>query len=80
MFKYSQFVRRRWLDIIFKYNTTRPMILALIAIIKNINYIIKLFIFIMTKILVSVGIGACIGLSPLRNSWFANVLIAITGG
>jgi len=34
----------------------------------------------MIKILVSVGVGVAIGLSPLRDSWLANALITFTGG
>ena len=34
----------------------------------------------MTKILVSVGIGVAIAISPLRDSALANFLVAITGG
>jgi hypothetical protein len=34
----------------------------------------------MIKVLVSVGIGVAIGLSPLRDSWLANALITLTGG
>ncbi len=33
-----------------------------------------------TKILLSIGIGIAIGLSPLRNSSLAKILITITGG
>ena len=33
-----------------------------------------------TKLLISITIGAAIGLSPLRNSALADILIAITGG
>lgn len=32
------------------------------------------------KTLISVGIGILIGISPLRNSALANILIMITGG
>jgi hypothetical protein len=32
------------------------------------------------KTLISVGIGVLIGLSPLRNSQLAKIIIAITGG
>jgi hypothetical protein len=32
------------------------------------------------KILVSVGVGVAIGLSPLRDSGLAKVLITLTGG
>ena len=34
----------------------------------------------LTKTLISIGIGVAIGLSPLRNSSLAKFLIAITGG
>ena len=34
----------------------------------------------LTKTLISIGIGAAIGLSPLRNSLLAKILITITGG
>jgi hypothetical protein len=34
----------------------------------------------MIKIIISVGIGLAIGLSPLRNSWLAKALITFTGG
>ena len=34
----------------------------------------------LTKTLISIGIGVAIGLSPLRNSSLAKILIAITGG
>ena len=33
-----------------------------------------------TKLLISIGIGVVIGVSPLRNSSLAKLLIAITGG
>jgi len=33
-----------------------------------------------TKTLISIGIGIAIGLSPLRNSALAKILITITGG
>jgi hypothetical protein len=33
-----------------------------------------------TKTLISIGIGVIIGLSPLRNSALAKLLITITGG
>jgi hypothetical protein len=33
-----------------------------------------------TKTLISVAIGIAIGLSPLRNSLLAKILITITGG
>jgi len=33
-----------------------------------------------TKILIALGITAAIGLSPLRNTILAKILIAITGG
>lgn len=43
--------------------------------------IVKLFIFIMvSRTLIAIVIGAAIGLSPLRNSQLANILIALTGG
>jgi hypothetical protein len=32
------------------------------------------------KTLISIGIGVAIGLSPLRNSQLARILITITGG
>lgn len=32
------------------------------------------------KILVSVGVGVAIGLSPLRDSGLVKVLLALTGG
>ena len=34
----------------------------------------------LTKTLISIGIGVAIGLSLLRNSSFAKILITITGG
>jgi hypothetical protein len=34
----------------------------------------------LTKTILSIGIGVVIGLSPLRNSSLANILIVITGG
>ena len=34
----------------------------------------------MVKVLVSVSVGVAIGLSPLRNSGLAKVLITLTGG
>jgi hypothetical protein len=33
-----------------------------------------------SKTFISIGIGIIIGLSPLRNSQFANIIIIITGG
>ena len=33
-----------------------------------------------TKTLISIGIGVVIGLSPLRNSSLAKLIITITGG
>ena len=33
-----------------------------------------------SKTLISIGIGIAIGLSPLRNSQLAKILITITGG
>jgi|TARA_Y100000385_G_scaffold18768_1_gene18819 hypothetical protein len=33
-----------------------------------------------TKTLISIGIGVAIGLSPLRNSSLAKAIITITGG
>lgn len=33
-----------------------------------------------SKTLISIGIGVLIGLSPLRNSKLAEVIITITGG
>ena len=33
-----------------------------------------------TKILISIGVGIAIGISPLRNSSLVKILIAITGG
>lgn len=42
---------------------------------------IKLFTLIMvSKTLISIGIGVAIGLSPLRNSQLAKIIITITGG
>ena len=34
----------------------------------------------MTKILVSIGIGVCVGLSPFRDSQLVKILITLTGG
>ena len=34
----------------------------------------------LTKTLISIGIGVIIGLSPLKNSSLAKILITITGG
>ena len=34
----------------------------------------------LTKTLISIGIGVVIGLSPLRDSSLAKILITITGG
>jgi len=36
--------------------------------------------FMLTKTLISIGIGVAIGLSPLRDSSLAKILITITGG
>jgi len=33
-----------------------------------------------TKTLISIGIGALIGISPLRDSTLAKIIITITGG
>ncbi len=42
---------------------------------------IKLFTLIMvSKTLISIGIGVAMGLSPLRNSQLAKIIITITGG
>jgi len=34
----------------------------------------------LTKTLISIGIGLVIGFSPLRDSRVVNIIIAITGG
>lgn len=34
----------------------------------------------LTKTLISIGLGAAIAMSPLRNSSLVNILITITGG
>lgn len=34
----------------------------------------------LTKTFISIGIGVLIGLSPLRNSTLAKLIITITGG
>jgi hypothetical protein len=34
----------------------------------------------LTKTLISIGVGVVIGLSPLRNSSLANLIITIIGG
>jgi hypothetical protein len=33
-----------------------------------------------TKTFISIGIGVLIGLSPLRNSTLAKIIITVTGG
>lgn len=50
-------------------------------LIYSIRNSIKLFTLIMvSKTLISIGIGVAIGLSPLRNSQLAKIIITITGG
>ena len=44
------------------------------------QYSIIHFVFMVTKTLISIGIGVVIGLSPLRNSSLAKIWITITGG
>jgi hypothetical protein len=49
--------------------------------IYSIRNSIKLFTLIMvSKTLISIGIGVAMGLSPLRNSQLAKIIITITGG
>lgn len=48
---------------------------------RNTGLYIKLIVlFMLTKTIISIGIGVTIGLSPLRNSALAKILITITGG